>query len=53
MPESFPVAAETPVGQANGGLATSEHDIDTDFSSDLSEAEPVRQRGFLSRLLRR
>jgi 3-hydroxyisobutyrate dehydrogenase-like beta-hydroxyacid dehydrogenase len=53
MPESFPVAAETPLGQANGGLATSEDDIDADFSSDLSEAEPARQRGFLSRLLRR
>ena len=53
MPESFPVAPETPLGQTNGGIDTAEHAIEADFASDLADAEPTRQRGFLSRLLRR
>jgi 3-hydroxyisobutyrate dehydrogenase-like beta-hydroxyacid dehydrogenase len=54
MPESFPVATETPGGLPNGGTeAATEHVIDTDFPSDLVEDEPAPHRGFLSRLLRR
>jgi len=54
MPEAFPVAAETPLVQANGGLGGEpEHGIDTDFSSELSDEGPARPRGFLKRLLRR
>jgi 3-hydroxyisobutyrate dehydrogenase-like beta-hydroxyacid dehydrogenase len=54
MPTSFPAAptAVHPENETNGG-GTLVEEAGEEFSGEPTENEPIRQRGFLSRLLRR